>query len=92
MPLDLLYRIEFKERVKKEDVPFIAKSALELIKRAIDQRLTVTPNQYGEALRYQYSGMRRLRVSDYRIIYRVDEIEHVVTIEAIGHRRDVYDQ
>ncbi|MDP9410278.1 MAG: type II toxin-antitoxin system RelE/ParE family toxin [Actinomycetota bacterium] len=32
----------------------------------------------------------RLRVGDYRAIYEVDDEALVVTILAVGHRRDVY--
>ncbi len=84
--------IEFRPRVKREDIPFISKSAYALIQRAIEKRLAAAPLQYGEALRYELSGMRRLRVSTYRIIYHVDEKNRIVTIEAIGHRKEVYDQ
>jgi mRNA interferase RelE/StbE len=33
---------------------------------------------------------RRLRVGDYRVIYRVEADE--LTIHAVGHRKDVYDR
>jgi mRNA interferase RelE/StbE len=32
----------------------------------------------------------RLRVGDYRVIYDIDDTQHVVTVLHIGHRRDVY--
>jgi len=32
----------------------------------------------------------RLRVGDYRVLYTVDDGARVVTVYAIGHRRDVY--
>jgi len=32
----------------------------------------------------------RLRVGDYRILYSVEHVSQVLTIAAIGHRRDVY--
>lgn len=32
----------------------------------------------------------RLRVGDYRILYSVDDVRRTVTINAIGHRREVY--
>jgi mRNA interferase RelE/StbE len=35
-------------------------------------------------------GLRRLRVGAYRIIYRVDDANQVVTIARVPHRRDVY--
>ena len=32
----------------------------------------------------------RLRVGDYRILYVIDDRNHIVTIMAVGHRREVY--
>lgn len=32
----------------------------------------------------------RVRVGAYRILYIIDDVNHTVTIVAIGHRRDVY--
>lgn len=86
-----MYQVIYATRVPKEDLPFIPKSARQLIERAITQRLTTAPLQYGEALRYELMGLRRLRVSTYRIIYHVDLVKKLVTIEAIGHRRNIYE-
>lgn len=33
----------------------------------------------------------RLRVGDYRVLYRVDDAELTVTVVDVGHRSDVYD-
>jgi mRNA interferase RelE/StbE len=32
----------------------------------------------------------RIRASDYRIIYEIDDTQHTILILHIGHRRDVY--
>ncbi len=32
----------------------------------------------------------RLRVGDYRVLYTVDDKDSIVTIFAVGHRREVY--
>lgn len=32
----------------------------------------------------------RLRVGDYRVLYTVDDKDSLVTIFAVGHRREVY--
>jgi len=37
------------------------------------------------------AGFYKLRVGDYRIIYEVDRIIRVITIDRIGHRRDIYE-
>jgi mRNA interferase RelE/StbE len=32
----------------------------------------------------------RLRVGRYRVLYRIDDQNRIVTVFAVGHRRDVY--
>jgi mRNA interferase RelE/StbE len=58
------------------------------IQKAIETRLLIDPISYGLPLRKSLQGHRKLRVGDYRIIYRIQGKE--VVILKIGHRRDVY--
>jgi len=37
-----------------------------------------------------HEGRRRVRVSDYRAIYAVDEAQRVVAVARVGHRRNIY--
>lgn len=46
----------------------------------------VTP----QALSAELSGLFKLRVGDYRIIYSFDKSKQLVTVHKVGHRRDVY--
>ena len=32
----------------------------------------------------------RIRVGDYRVVYEIDDKAHTVTVQHVGHRRDVY--
>ncbi len=32
----------------------------------------------------------RIRMGAYRVVYEIDDAEHVITVMHIGHRRDVY--
>jgi mRNA interferase RelE/StbE len=32
----------------------------------------------------------RIRVGSYRVVYEIDDSNHLITIMHIGHRRDVY--
>lgn len=86
------FRVLYSDRVVEEDIPRLAKSAHGMIRRAIEQRLAANPILYGKPLQYSYKGHRRLRVSDYRVIYRVDMDARTVFIVAIGHRKDVYEE
>ena len=58
------------------------------IRKAIETRLLVDPISYGLPLRKSLHGHRKLRVGDYRIIYRI--LGKEVIILKIGHRKDVY--
>jgi mRNA interferase RelE/StbE len=42
-----------------------------------------------EPIRGRRGGLR-VRVGDYHILYTVDDVQQVVTIGRVGHRRDVY--
>lgn len=86
------YLIEYLDSVVDEDIPKLPKTMRVLIKKAIEERLTVDPLGFGKPLRYSLKGHRRLRVGDYRIVYRIDSEKHIVTIVIIKHRKDVYDE
>ncbi len=87
-----LYTIEYLECVIKHDIPALPDPIKLLIKRAIEKRLMIDPIGFGKPLRYSLKGHRRLRVSDYRIVFRIDFIHHKVIIIAIKHRKDIYDE
>lgn len=86
------YQIEYLENVVSEDIPSLPKTMRELVRRAIETRLAVEPIGLGKPLRYSFVGHRRIRVGDYRIVYRVDQKKALVTIVFIKHRKDVYDE
>lgn len=44
----------------------------------------------GGVLKGEFSGLRRLRVGDYRIVYEVDGEDLIVLVVRIGHRKGIY--
>lgn len=58
--------------------------------RAVDNRLMREPAAYGTRLVKSLRGLWKLRVGDYRIVYDLEGT--VVTIQAILHRREVYEE
>jgi mRNA interferase RelE/StbE len=85
------FYIEYLDTVVDEDIPALPKTVRDRIKRAIETRLTMDPVGLGKPLRYSFKGHRRIRVGDYRIIYRVDNDIKMVTVILIKHRKHVYD-
>lgn len=86
-----VYKIVYLIDVQKKDIPSLPVSAKKLIKKAIEQRLVIDPIGYGKPLRYSLKGHRRLRVADYRVVYKIDQEKAQVIVVAIKHRKQVYD-
>jgi len=84
-----VYSVSYLESVVKTDIPKLPKKIGSMIKTAIEERLMVDPVGFGKPLRYSLKGHRRLRVGDYRVVYRIEK--KTVVIVAIKHRKDVYE-
>jgi len=75
--------------VVKDDIPKIPKKWKEKIKEAIEEKLTTNPESFGKPLRRSLKGYRKLRVGDYRIVFRIQSRK--VYILGILHRSIVYE-
>ncbi len=60
------------------------------IKESIEKRLMTQPEQYGIPLRKTLKGFWKLRVGDYRIVYKI--VKEEIHVLAIAHRKKVYQQ
>lgn len=83
----MTYTVRIKRSAVKALQTIAREDRLRLI-GAID-RLADTPGA-GSVLKGELSGLRRLRVGSYRIVYEVQAQQLVVLVVRIGHRRDVY--
>jgi mRNA interferase RelE/StbE len=43
-----------------------------------------------QSLSADLSGLFKLRIGDYRVIYSFDTEAQLITIHKVGHRRDIY--
>jgi mRNA-degrading endonuclease RelE of RelBE toxin-antitoxin system len=48
------------------------------------------PRRLGKPLMLEHEGRLSARRGPYRIIYELEEDDHVVRVIAIGHRRNIY--
>jgi mRNA interferase RelE/StbE len=86
MPFEVVYHPE----IKTKDLPGVPKNIQGRIRKAIEDRLLENPVSAGKPLRQSLKGHRKMRVGDYRVIYRVDEDTNNIFILIIGNRKDVY--
>jgi mRNA interferase RelE/StbE len=82
------YLLKYHPSVQGEDLPKLDRKARERIKRAIEQRLMVAPQEYGEPLGRTLKGYWKLRVEDYRVFFKVQG--KTILVLGILHRKDVY--
>jgi len=85
---DKPFRILYHPAVRKDDISALPKATRDLVRRAIEERLTKAPQEYGQPLRKTLKGYWKLRVGDYRVVFRIEGTEVIVL--AIKHRKDVY--
>jgi mRNA interferase RelE/StbE len=83
------FRLRYHPDIRDKDLPRINKKIKDRIKDAIETRLVTAPHQYGEPLRKTLKGYWKIRVGDYRIVYKV--VGNETWILGIIHRKKVYD-
>ena len=85
MPFDLIYHPD----VKSIDIPLLDAKLRKRVKTAVEERLKTAPHQYGEPLRKTLKGYWKLRVGDYRVVYKI--VKNEVRIFGIIHRKKTYE-
>ncbi|MDI6784392.1 MAG: type II toxin-antitoxin system RelE/ParE family toxin [bacterium] len=84
------YNLLYHPDILREDLPQIPANFRNTIKKAIEERLLLDPILFGKPLRKSLKGHRKLRVGDYRVVYRVQDNE--IIILKIGHKNDIYNK
>ncbi|MBI5846779.1 MAG: type II toxin-antitoxin system RelE/ParE family toxin [Nitrospirae bacterium] len=84
------YEVRYHPEVRAVDIPLLNAALKKRIRKAIEERLMTAPQQYGEPLRKTLKGYWKMRVGDYRVVFKVVECE--VWVLGIINRKDVYDR
>lgn len=82
------YGVKYHPHVLSKDLPKLNQDIKAGIKKAIEERILAAPAEYGLPLRKTLKRYWKLRVGDYRVVYRINE--DVIVIFCIRHRKDVY--
>jgi mRNA interferase RelE/StbE len=83
------FELRYHPEVKSIDIPLLDAKLRIRIKNAIERRLTTAPHLYGEPLRKTLHGYWKLRIGDYRVVFKI--VVNEVWILGIIHRKKVYE-
>ena len=84
------YKLIYHPDVKRIDLQLIDRKNKFMIKKAIEERLATHPEIYGKPLQRTLKGYWRLRVGDYRVVFKT--LKQKILILGIIHRKDIYQQ
>ena len=88
--MEVVYAVVYHPKVVDEDIPKISAANRRRIKVAIEEKLYASPEVFGKPLRQSLRGYRKLRVGDYRIVFRIEGKKVIILI--IKPRSIVYEE
>lgn len=86
--MSVVWKIKIHKLVLMSDFKTIGVSAQKAIFKDIRKKLSLEPKSYGKPLSGELKGYWRLRVGDYRVVYKIKEDEVEVSVVKVGIRRN----
>jgi len=84
-----MYKVKFHQLVWEEDFKYLDPPVKVRTLKECKEKLSISPKRF-KSLQKKFKYYRRLRVGDYRAIYRIDEGHRRALVLKVGHRKDVY--
>ena len=83
-----MWNVTIHRLVIEEDFKKINQHDQSIILKTIRKKLGTAPEKYGSPLRHDLKGFRKLKISDYRVVYKIEKAEIKVYVVKIGLRKD----
>ncbi|MFZ3072487.1 MAG: type II toxin-antitoxin system RelE/ParE family toxin [Thermodesulfobacteriota bacterium] len=83
-----MYDVLIDELVITEDFESIDNADRQRILKAIRKKLSIEPEKYGERLKGDLTGLWKLKVGKYRVVYEIQKEKVLVYVIKVGFRRD----
>ena len=85
----MTYTLVYHPQVVEDDLPRLPINVQYRIARALAARLVSAPEKHGAPLKGTLKGYWKLRVGDYRVVYKITGTE--IWILGVLHRKQVYE-
>ena len=87
----MAWKVEFEKEARKELKKIDPQQAKRILKYLFERIVgNEDPYRFGEALKYDLSGLWKYRIGDYRVICHIESEKMIVLVVRIGHRKGVY--
>jgi mRNA interferase RelE/StbE len=83
------YKVDFTPQAL-EDISKLDRSVIERITKKIDWLSESLDRISPQVLKGKFQGMFKLVIGDWRVIFKPDFANKVMTIHMMGHRREIY--
>jgi mRNA interferase RelE/StbE len=83
-----VFKVLIDELVIKKDFKKIDTTGQQRIIKTIRKKLTIKPKEFGKPLAGDLKGYWKLRIGEYRVIYKIEEEKVLVYVILVGYRRD----
>ncbi len=83
-----MWNVALHRLVIEEDFKRINQHDQSIILKTIRKKLGTAPEKYGSPLRHDLKGFRKLKISDYRVVYKIEKAEVKVYVVKVGLRKD----
>ena len=84
----MTYLLRYHPLIWKEDFKQMDRPQQQRLIRTVEKKLATRPDQYGRPLSGLLQGYWKLKVGEYRVVYRIERQEIVVYVLTLGFRRD----
>ena len=86
--MNLIWKIKIHKLILSEDFKAISYPDQKIILKDIRKKLSLDPKSYGKPLQGELKDYWRLRIKDYRVIYKIRQDLIEVLVIKVGIRRD----
>jgi mRNA interferase RelE/StbE len=83
-----MWQVKINPAVLTEDFKKVSRLDRMLILKTIYKKLSFAPQEYGAPLRGNLYGYWKLKISHYRVIYKIERQTVCVLVFKVGLRRD----
>ncbi len=83
-----MWNVTIHRLVIDEDFKRINEHDQSIILKTIRKKLSTAPEKYGSPLRHDLKGFRKLKISDYRVVYKIETAHIKVYVVKVGLRKD----